>query len=180
MSAAMENVTADHRDELSRLFYSFRMAQLNRRYYSERIKSLKRWEKFFRVVVAVGTAASFALLAFADFSGVKTVAAICAVIAFMASAAVVPGLQLDRKIDDASARICAFHYAGQQLETALRFIKNSTGKEGEIAGWVHSAEEAYHQASALPDTEVEDRKLVKKVEDEINESFPSNYVWTAF
>lgn len=179
MSTAIVDTQTDHVDELSRLFYSFRMAHLNRRYYSERLKSLKRWDTFFRVVVAVATAASFALLSFADFSGVKSVAAILAVVAFLASV-VVPGIRLDRKIDDASARICAFHYAGQQLESALRFVKNSTGKEGEIAGWVNSAEEAYHQASALPDTEVEDRKLVKKVEDEINETFPSNYVWTAF
>ncbi len=169
----------DHTDELARLFYSFRMAHLNRRYYSERLKTLKKWDTGFSIVVTLTTATSFALLSFADFSGVKTVAAIFAVIAFLASVSV-PGLRLDRRIDDASTRICAFHYAAQQLESAIRFVKNSDGKEGEIAGWVNSAEEAYHQAAALPDTEAEDRKLIKKVEEEINESFPSNYVWTAF
>ena len=179
MSAIVESAQNDHVEELSRLFYSFRMAHLNRRYYSERLARLKTWDTVFSVIVTVSTAASFALLSFADFSHVKLVAAILAVIAFLASVAV-PGLRLGRKIDDASARTCAFHYAAQQLESALRFVKNSGEKNGEIAGWVNSAEEAYHQAMAMPDTEVEDRKLVKKVEDEINESFPPSYVWTAF
>jgi hypothetical protein len=179
MSATIDNVQNGYLEELSRLFYSFRMSHLNRRYYSERLAKLKNIEMAFSIVVTVSTAASFALLSFADFSGVKTVAAILAVVAFLASVAV-PGLRLERKISDASARTCAFHYAAQQLESALRFVKNSHGKDGEVTGWVNSAEEAYHQAAAFPDTEVEDRKLVKKVEDEINESFPSNYVWTAF
>jgi hypothetical protein len=179
MSATIENARNDHVEELSRLFYSFRMAQLNRRYYSERLARLKRWDTFFSVIVTVSTAASFALLSFADFSHVKLVAAVLAVIAFLASVAV-PALRLGRKIDDACARVCAFHYAAQQLESALRFVKNCDGASGEIKGWVSSAEEAYHQAAALPDTEVDDRKLVQRVEDEINESFPSNYVWTAF
>lgn len=179
MSAAIETLQSDHTDELSRLFYSFRMAHLNRRYYLERVASLKKWDAFFSVVVTVATASSFALLAFADFPGVAKVAAGFAVTGFLASVAV-PSLRLGRKIDDASARACAFHYAAQQLESALRFVKNSARKDTEIAGWVNSAEEAYHQASALPDTEVEDRELIKKLEGEINESFPSSYVWTAF
>ena len=176
---ATVSIENTHTEELSRLFYSFRMAHLNRRYYSERLAKLKQFATAFSIVVTVSTAASFALLSFADFSGVKIVAAILAVIAFLASVAA-PGLRLERKIEDASARTCAFHYAAQQLESALRFVKNSHGQDGEVTGWVNSAEEAYHQAAALPDTEVEDRKLIKKVEDEINESFPSNYVWTAF
>jgi hypothetical protein len=179
MSTTFANTQNAYMDELSRLFYSFRMAHLNRRYYSERLARLKQFETTFSIVVTVSTAASFAILSFANFSGVKTVAAILAVIAFLASVAA-PGLKLERKIDDASARTCAFHYAAQQLECALRFVKNSHKQDGEVMGWVEAAEEAYHQAAALPDTEVEDRELIKRMEDEINESFPSDYVWTAF
>lgn len=179
MSATILNTQTDHVEELSRLFYLFRMAHLNRRYYAERLASLKRWDALFSVIVTVSTATSFALLSFADFPGVTKVAAGFAVIGFLASVAV-PSLRLGRKIDDASDRSCAFHYAAQQLESALRFVKHSTGKEAEIGGWVNSAEEAYHQASALPDAEVEDRKLIKRIEGEINDSFPSSYVWTAF
>jgi hypothetical protein len=179
MSTTIESPTGYRRDELARLFYSFRMAHLNRRYYSERASGLRRWDKIFQVIISVATAASFAVLAFADFEDVKFVAAAFAVIAFLASIAV-PIFGLNRKIDEASARASAFHYAAQQLESALRFVKNSDGSDGEVAGWVHSAEEAYHQAAALPDTDSEDRELVKKLEDEINKSFPPNYVWTAY
>jgi len=179
MATTIANTQNAYMDELSRLFYSFRMAHLNRRYYSERLAKLKRVDTRFSFVVVLSTAASFALLAFANFSSVKTLAAVLAVVAFLASVAA-PVFRLERKIDDASSRICAFHYAGQQLESAIRFVKNSDNQDGEVAGWVHSAEEAYHQAAALPDTDAEDKDLVKKVEDEINQSFPPNYVWTAF
>ena len=115
MGTMVEEPQNDHVEKLSRLFYSFRMAQLNRRYYSERLLRLKRWDTLASIIVAVSTAASFAVLSFADFAGVKSVAALLAVIAFLASVAA-PAFRLERKIDDASTRICAFHYAAQQLE----------------------------------------------------------------
>ncbi len=179
----MDTVTStrhDHTDELSRLFYSFRLAHLNRRYYSERLARLKKLEFYFQLIVAVTTASSFALLLFSDFRYVRMLAAGLAAIAFIVST-VLPSFGFSRKVEDFTNKVCAFHYAAQQIEGALRFVKNAQPDEdGEVTGWVHSAEEAYHQAAALPDTEVEDRKLVKKIEDEINEAFPSSYVWTAF
>jgi hypothetical protein len=179
METTLETVEHKYADELSRLFYSFRLAHFNERYYCERLERLKRWDNGFQITIAVATAASFALLSFVDFPHVKFVAAMLAATAFIFSVAS-PVLSLNRKMDEISARVCAFHYAAQQLETALRFVKNSQGREGEIKGWVQSAEEAYHQASALPDTDVKDQVLLRKVEDEINESFPPSYVWTAF
>src|SRR5579859_5425804 len=98
--------------ELSRLFYLFRMAHLNRRYYSERLSLLRSWAKFFQVVIAASTAGSFALLSLTDFSNVKLIAAILSVLAFMVTT-VAPALGLTRTVDDTSARSCAWHYAAQ-------------------------------------------------------------------
>jgi hypothetical protein len=169
--------------ELATLFYSFRLAHFNQRYYAARLKNLKRWSTAFQILVALCTAASFGVLSFANFPKadpkITIVAAVLALIAFLASVAA-PALQLERKIDELSNRICAFHYAAQQLEKALRFVKNCpAGREAEISGWASSAEAAYHQAAALPDTESDDIELRKKIETEINESFPSSYIWTA-
>ena len=166
-------------DELSRLFYSFRLAQLSSRYYSTQLSRLKWADRVLQVAVALATAASFGLLSFADFSHVKVAAAILSVIAFILSA-VIPGLGLSRKIEETTTRSYAWHFATQQLESALRFVKNSQNEDGEVNGWVRCAEEAYHQAAALPDTDIEDRKLIAKIEAEINESFPPDFVWTAF
>ena len=179
MGATLETAEHGYADQLSRLFYSFRLAHFNHRYYCERLGKLRRLDNIFQITITVATAASFALLSFADFPHVKAVAAVLAIIAFLFSVAS-PVLSLNRKMDDTSARACAFHYAAQQLENALRFVKNSQGRDEEISGWIQSAEEAYHQSSALPDTDVQDQPLLRKVEDEINESFPSSYVWTAF
>jgi hypothetical protein len=139
-----------------------------------------------QVAVALATATSFGLLSFADFSHVKVAAAILSVIAFILSA-VIPGLGLSRKIEETTTRSYAWHFAGQQIESALRSVKKaqdgnltSAFGDGVVEGWVQCAQEAYHQAAALPDTDVEDRKLIAKIEAEINESFPPDYVWTAF
>lgn len=179
MEATLETTEHRYADQLSRLFYSFRLAHFNHLYYCERLEKLKRLDKGFQITITVATALSFALLSFADFPHVKTVAAIFAIIAFLFSVAS-PVWGLNRRMDETSARASAYHYAAQQLESALRFVKNSRGSDEENSGWIQSAEAAYHQASALPDTDVRDQQLLRKVEDEINESFPSSYVWTAF
>jgi hypothetical protein len=180
MATASETVQHRYIDELSRLFYLFRLAELNRRYYSARLASLKWREKVFRIAISLLTASSFGMLAFAtDFSHVKLTAGILAFLAFVASV-ILPGFGFERKMDETSARACAWHYAVQQLETALRFVKNALENGGEVAGWTQCAEEVYHQVASLPDVDIEDRVLIRRVENEVNESFPSDYVWTAF
>lgn len=178
-----ETVAMGHiyQSQLRGLFNDFRLAHLNQRYYSERLENLRKLNTFFSTVVMVTSAASFAVLSFAKFPGVNTVAAILAVTAFLASVCV-PILNLGQKMEDAAARSYAFHYAAQQLECAISFVKSADdeSKEGEVKGWVSSAGVAYNQATALRDVESPNQKLRKKLRDEINASYPPNYVWTAF
>jgi len=176
--AIVENPHSPHFDELSTLFNMFRISHLNRRYYAARLKSLKTWDTVLSAIVIAATASSFGVLAIDGVPHKTAIAAILAVIGFVASV-VVPIFKLSIKIDDASNKACAFHFAAQLLESALRFVRNSEGQDGEVAGWVRSGEEAYKLAGALPDTDAEDRKLIKKVEGEIDASFPPNYIWHA-
>jgi hypothetical protein len=164
---------------LSGLFYDFRLAHLNRKYYSERLACLKLADTVLSILVMVATASSFSILALGNIPHSTIIAATLSVAAFLIAVAI-PILGLGRKIEDLSNRSCAFHYAAQQLEMAIRFIKTAEDKDGEVLGWFSSAREAYRLAGALPDTDAEDQKLIKKVEDEINRSYPANYVWTAF
>ena len=166
-------------ERLSRLFYDFRLAQLNCKYYSRRLSFLKRIDHSLSIIVIVATAASFGVLAFdGAIPHPKVIAATLSVLAFLISVAM-PIFGLGAKIENVSSRACAFHYAAQQLEGAIKFIKTTESTNGEVLGWSNAAKAAYMQASALPDTDAEDRRLVKKVEDEINCAYPANYVWTA-
>ena len=98
--------------------------------------------KIFRIAISLLTASSFGVLAFAtDFSHVKLTAGILSFVAFLVSV-ILPGFGFDRRMDETSARACAWHYAVQQLETALRFVKNASENRGEVAGWTQCAEEA--------------------------------------
>src|SRR5205809_2062134 len=109
-------------EALKGLFYQFRVAQLNQRYYTRRLAKYQMWDRIFQIVVGVVTAASFAVLVFSDFQHTKIIAAILSVVAFIFSV-VIPSFGLPRNIDEARQRSITWHYAGQQLENALRFIK---------------------------------------------------------
>ena len=164
--------------ELRSLFYLFRMAELNCRYYCCQLDSLESRDKFFQAVVALAAAASFGLLAFAEFKNVKAIAAGLSLLAFLVSA-VVPWIGLTRKIEDAKTKSIVWAGASQQLEGAMRFIRYANNVDGEVSGWTKSSEEAYKRAASTLPAEKENRKLVQKIEAEVRESFPPNYVWVA-
>jgi hypothetical protein len=163
---------------LSGLFNEYRIAQLNRRYYVARLEKYALWDKSLQIVVGVVTAASFAILLFTDFSKTKIVAAILSAVAFVFSV-VIPSFGLNRSIEETKQRSITWHFAVQQLENSLRLIKKVQSNNGEVAGLFKSAEHAYSLAAALPDTESDNMKLIQKLEEEINQSFPPDYVWKA-
>lgn len=170
--------TPQYYRELRTLFYLFRMAELNCRYYCSKLDRRERLDKLLQAAIALSAASSFGLLAFAEFKDVKTIAAILSLSAFLISA-VIPWLGLGRKIEDAKTMSIVWTGASQQLESALRFVRYAHDADGEVSGWASSAEEAYKRAASTLPTEKEDRKLIMKIEAQIRESFPTDYVWVA-
>src|ERR1051326_2653500 len=108
--------------ELRALFYLFRIAELNCRYYNCKLASLERKDKLFQAVIALAAAASFGLLAFAEFKEVKAIAAGLSLVAFLISA-VIPWIGISRKMDDARTKSTVWAGASQQIESAMRFIR---------------------------------------------------------
>ena len=154
------------------------MAELNRRYYCDRLGTFELWDKILQGAIALAAAASFGLLAFAAFTQVKTIAAILSLLAFLISAGI-PWVGLSRMIEEARTRTIVWAYAAQQLESAMRFVRYAHDADGEVSGWTKAAEESYKRAATVLPTEKENRKLIQKVEQQIRESFPRNYVWVA-
>jgi len=178
MSTESATLKPQYFRELRSLFYLFRMAELNCRYYRCRLDDLELYDKIFQAVIALATAASFGLLAFAAFTDVKTTAAILSLVAFLV-AAVVPWIGLSRKIEDAQTKSIVWSGASQQLEIAMRFIRYAHDVDGEVSGWTKAAEEAYKRAASTLPAEKEDRKLIQRLEEQVREAFPPNYVWVA-
>ena len=164
--------------ELRSLFYLFRMAELNCRYYCSKLDDLEILDKVLQAAIALSAASSFGLLAFAEFKDVKTIAAILSLSAFLIST-VIPWLGLARKIEETRTRSIVWAGASQQLESAMRFIRYAHDADGEVSGWTKSAEEAYKRAASTLPAEKEDRELIQKLEEQVREAFPTNYVWVA-
>lgn len=179
----------DHHKELNSLFYWFRTAELNSRYYSAWQRRLEFWDKLLQVVIALATALSFGILAFSGFwpspqtgKVIAITAASLSLIAFVAST-VVPWVGLGRKIDEARTRNVVWSNASQQFYSAIRFVKQAReldDSNGEIIGCMRCAEDAYERAAATLPAEPENEKLVQKISEEIRRTFPADYVWNAF
>lgn len=183
MAVLVKKPLPPHFDELRRLFYLYRLAHLNSRYHSCKLSRFEFWEKGLQLFIAIATALSFGLLSISLLvqpSYSKTIAAIAAcssLLAFLAATAM-PYFEIGKKLNNCRDRHLAWSFAVQQIENAMRFTKAHESSDGEIAGYARAAIEAYERAAALP-TETEDQKLVKRLEVQIRQAFPSKYVWTA-
>lgn len=183
MAAAISPPTHPFFEEIDRLFYNYRLAQLNRRYYTvllARIKSLNLWTQVFIGLLSAAAAALISLaLAFHNSTDVLAKgAAVSSAIAFVLSVAA-PVFGWNESIDDFTTRIHAWHYAERQLESALRFLRHSAQTKRDAELQVQFADEAFGVANNYPDTGRQDMKLTKELRLEVEKAIPANYVWTA-
>jgi uncharacterized membrane protein YhiD involved in acid resistance len=185
MAAAGVVAEFPHLGKLNDLFYRFRLAKLNARYNTARLKKFESLDRGLQAVVAVTTASAFAVLAFSDVlpkdwaDKIRLSAAVLSVIGFLAATAA-PWFGLSAKTNEARTAAFAWNAAALQLESALRNVKAAAEKDSAVAIWMQAADDSYRAAAGLPFTEDQDSKLVKDLTDEINRQFPPDYVWTAF
>jgi hypothetical protein len=183
MAAAIAQPTHQFFEEIDQLFYNYRLAQLNRRYYTvllARIKSLNLWNQVL-IGLLSATAAGLISLALAFPHLTDTLAkwaAVCSAIAFVLSVAA-PVFGWNQSIDDYTTRIHAWHYAERQIESALRFLRHSAETKRDAILQVQFADEAFGVANNYPDTGKQDMKLTKTLRLEVEKAIPQDYVWKA-
>jgi len=183
MSAIGNVVEYPYLAELNDLFYRFRVAQLNARYYAKVRDRLEGRDQAIQISIAVTTGIAFAVLGVSEFVPsarvwiVKLVALIASIVAFLVSA-VAPWLGLTGQMNEARVAAFAWNSAGLQIEKAMRFIKYARKGDAEVSAWMHTADAAYQTAAALPSAHDQDSALVDKLFLEIKTQFPSDYVWT--
>jgi hypothetical protein len=183
MAAAIAQPTHPFFEEIDRLFYNYRLAQLNRRYYTvmlARKKSLNLWTQVFIGLLSAAAAALISLaLAFHQSTDVLAKwAAVSSAIAFILSVAA-PVFGWNESIDDFTTRIHAWHYAERQIESVLRFLRHSAQTTREADLQVKFADEAFGIANNYPDTGKQDMKLTKTIRLEVEKAIPPDYVWIA-
>ena len=183
MATAISQPTHPFFEEIDRLFYNYRLAQLNRRYYTvllSRVKTLNFWTQALIGLLSAAAAALIGLaLAFHDANDLLAKwAAVASAVAFVLSAAA-PVFGWNQSIDDFNTRIHAWHYAERQLEAALRFLRHSAETKHDAELQVRFADDAFGLASNYPDTGKQDMKLTKAIRLEVEAAIPPDYVWRA-
>lgn len=165
------------------MFYNYRLAQLNRRYYAAllaRKRVLNLWTQVLTSLLSATAASLVTLaLAFPHSTGLLAKeAAVCSAVAFVLSvAASVFGW--NQSIDEYTTKIHAWHYAERQIEFALRFLRHSAQSKRDAELQVQFADEAFRIADNIPDTGKQDMDLTKKIRLEVEKAIPPDYVWTA-
>jgi hypothetical protein len=170
-------------EEIDRLFYSYRLAQFNRRYYTILLERAKTKNWCAQVAIGVFTVTAAALFSLMpSFPSLGTlliqIAAVLSALAFVASV-VAPVFGWNQTIDEITARVHAWHYAERQIESVLRFLRHTAESKREADLVVQFADEAYRTADNLPDTGKQDMDLTKTIRLEVEKAVPPDYVWKA-
>jgi len=188
MAAAISQPTHPFFEEIERVFYNYRLAQFNRRYYAVLLDRARKKNLWTQVAIGVLTATAVVLFTIppslprdvaqrmTDRFGV--IAAALSALAFVANV-VAPVFGWNQTIDEITARIHAWHYAERQLESALRFLHHSAQNKREADLQVQFADEAFGIARNYPDIGKPDKSLSETIQAEINLAIPPDYVWTA-
>lgn len=174
--------------EIRQVFYNFQIAHFNERVYAEFLDRAERKYRWTQVTIAVLTviaAAGFMIPVALDDSQMilwvhrlNFIAAVLSFIAFVASV-IAPLFGWEKTIDELTLRVDAWHFAENQLEPAVRFLRhNAKGKrDAEVA--VQFANSAYAQANNLPQVGKEEKELFERIKKEVEAAFPPDYPWTA-
>ncbi|MGD0546244.1 MAG: hypothetical protein ABR991_00255 [Terracidiphilus sp.] len=183
MAAAISQPTHPYFEEIGRLFYNYRLAQFNRRYYTVLLARKKSWNLLTEVLIGLLSAAAASLISMALAFHQSTdllawCAAVSSAIAFVLSVAA-PVFGWNQSIDDYTTRIHTWHYAERQIESALRFLRHTAQSKREADLQVQFADEAYRTADNVPDTGKQDMKLTKIIREEVERAIPPDYVWFA-
>jgi hypothetical protein len=183
VDAAITSSPHPYFEEIARLFYNYRVAQLNRRYYTVLLARTKRKNLIAQVLIGLFTVSAFALFSLSpSFPGFAVafgrIAAVLSAFAFVLSVAA-PVFGWNQSMDEITARIHAWHYAERQIESALRFLRHSAQTKREADLQVEFADEAFRIAENFPDTGKQDMELTKTIRLEVERAIPPDYVWTA-
>lgn len=183
MATAIAQPVHPYFEEIDSLFYNYRLAQLNRRYYTVLLARKRCWNLWTQVFIGLLSATAAALigltLAFHPSTDLLAKwAAVSSAIAFILSVAA-PVFGWNQSIDDYTTRIHAWHYAEHQIESALRFLRHSAQTKHDADLQVQFANEAFGAANIYPDTGKQDMGLTTAIRIEVEKAIPPDYVWTA-
>lgn len=175
--------------QISRVFYDYRLADYNLRYYAVLLERAEGKNRTTQIIAGILTVVAVAMLtipaALSDekviplIHRINPIAAGLSALAFVVTV-LLPLFGLDKAIDDYRVRHHAWQFAKNQIEAALRSLIQRAQSDCD-AGWMTTfAETAFASASNLLQVGKDDPKLAKRLRDEVESTYPPNYPWIAF
>jgi hypothetical protein len=167
--------------DIEHLFYNYRLAYFNRRYYTVLLGRKKKVELFYQLFFTLS--AALALIALSLIPPKLTLwrdeitlgAACISGLSFILSIAL-PIMGWAHSMSDLTRRIFAWHAAERQILAAIRFIMHIAESKREADLQVQFADSAFFAADDLPDSDKEDKKLELVIFNEVQRSIPPDYV----
>lgn len=163
-------------DELTRLFDLYRLAELNRRYYGLRGAFFERLQSGFLVAAAVLSAFALGLLLATPGETTNYIAA-----ALAGFSAVLTTVTQYFKWDEQARRFYFLHHSYGHLFSQSEALMTDIRRTGEVTerqiGASNFLHDSFGRIEVLDEPEP-NRKLIDKLEAEVNTAFPNDYIWT--
>jgi hypothetical protein len=164
-------------EELNRLFYLYRLASLNQRYYGCRADKYERLDWGLTLTVGAASAIALGALLLSEGTAARTGAAVLA-----GFAAVLTGVSPLLGWTAKAKRFCNLHFSYGQLFSQIESVIFSIRREGltdEAIGASKLVQEAYNRMHALDELQPV-QALIDRETAKVREAFPEDYIWTRF
>lgn len=163
-------------EELTRLFSLYRLSELNRRYYGRRADHFDHLQTGFLVLASALSAIALGLLLSTVADWARYLAAALAGIS-----AVVTAIIQYFKWDEQARRFYFLHQSYGHLFVQIEALMAEIRRSDEVTPEQIGASKSVHDAFGRVEVQDEpdpDRKLIAKLDAEVREAFPEDYIWT--
>jgi len=164
-------------EELTRLFNLYRLSELNRRYYGHRGAYYESLQSIFLVAAAVLSAIALGLLLAVSGETIRYVAA-----GLAGLSAVLTTVTQYFKWDEQARRFYFLHHSYGHLFSESEALMSDVKRSHEITeqqiGASKSIQDAFGRVEVLDELNP-DRKLIDRLDAQVREAFPDDYIWTS-
>ncbi|HEY0376541.1 MAG TPA: hypothetical protein VGC87_06250 [Pyrinomonadaceae bacterium] len=160
---------------VGRIYDAFCNASLSRKYYSHRLTNYRIINRWYEIVLGVGSSATVAAWSLWKVpGGANFWTAFAGAIAVLAL--IKPFLPLSNDIERFSKLHTGYTDLYYDLQVLIEDLKTNSGVTKDIADRAENAEKRYKELALQDDPKVR-KRLHRKCEEEVRKAFPTSYFW---
>jgi len=157
------------------LYFQYRTVCLNRKYYGYRLQAIRGWDKFFEIVIAIGTSSVVGGWSLWHAGIGSTIWAVLGGLTALV-AVIKPFLQFSKQVERYTKLFIGYGDTFYDLELLVSEIGRKRNYNDEMEMAYHKTLDRLKQLAADDDPQP-NRKLVLKCTDEVNKEIPMERLW---